>query len=588
MNSRLMANLVGQVLQQGQYHIEQELGRGGFGVTYRAARMPLNQIVVIKTLHTQQSINLAEQQQKFQEEARRLAQCKHPNIVNVTDFFIENGLPYLVMDYIPGHPLSEIVFPHSPLPEADALYYIRQIGEALQVVHRQGLLHRDVKPQNIMIHDLTGEAILIDFGIARELTARSTQTHTSLVSEGYAPIEQYLPKAHRSAATDVYGLAATLYSLVTGEVPVASVLRSHQPLIPPRQLCPTLNPAVEQAILQGMAVNLAERPQSIATWQTLLEGKRLPRSTAATQVVAPGYAPTQAAPPERPRSRSWFNRQSATAAGDRTAVSPAPPASPASAIPEAYPPAPRRQRGPSFFSTVRSLLVIGLLGGLGLGGYRVYQQVTQKIAEIRQQPIFSIELPSVEVPDLSEWAKQPVETAEVPEEAPESEGGEPEPEPDEGNLITRLPQILRNSGNPNTASPGGNGSITSVPGFSPGTAASQISQRLGAPTRQAIRDNFETAVYDLVPNQASVAYVYDQASEQVAQVEAAFAPSFDRLMMRTTLVGMLDHKSSKDIEQGLESVRQGEIDSYPFETNQFKGSIERNQNGFIYIRVSPR
>ncbi|MEM9907512.1 MAG: serine/threonine-protein kinase, partial [Cyanobacteria bacterium P01_D01_bin.44] len=179
-----MANLVGQVLQRGQYHIEQELGRGGFGVTYRAVRMPLNQVVVIKTLYTQQSVNLAEQQQKFQEEARRLAQCKHPNIVNVTDFFIENDLPYLVMDYIPGNPLSEIVFPHNPLPEADALYYIGQIGDALRVVHRQGLLHRDVKPQNIMIHDLTGEAILIDFGIARELTAGSTQTHTSLVSEG--------------------------------------------------------------------------------------------------------------------------------------------------------------------------------------------------------------------------------------------------------------------------------------------------------------------------------------------------------------------------------------------------------------------
>ncbi|MEM9163349.1 MAG: protein kinase, partial [Cyanobacteria bacterium P01_F01_bin.4] len=463
----------------------------------------------------------------------------------------------------------------------------------------QGLLHRDIKPQNIMIHDLTGEAILIDFGIARELTAGSTQTHTSLVSEGYAPIEQYWPKAHRSAATDVYGLAATLYSLVTGEMPVASVLRSHQPLTPPRQFSPTLSPAVEQAILKGMAVNLAERPQSIATWQTLLEGKRLPDSTPATQVVAPGYAPTQTAAVAGAsgRKRGWFNRQArtaprtATVAFEQAEIQPAPRSrtSKPAPVPKAYAPAPapRRRRGPGILGTVRSLLVIGLLGGLGIGGYRVYQQVTQKIADIRQQPIFSIELPSVEMPDLSQWAKQPVEeTAEGPESEPEPEVTEPEP--DQGGLIARVPQILRNSGNPNTASPEGNSSITSVPGFSPGTAASQIAQRLGTPTRQAIRDNFETAVYDLVPNQATVAYVYDQASERVAQTEAAFAPSFDRLVMRTTLIGMLDHKSSKDIEQGLEAVRQAQINSYPFETEQFVGSIERNQNGFIYIRVSPK
>ncbi|NEP19208.1 MAG: protein kinase, partial [Leptolyngbya sp. SIO4C1] len=124
-----MANLVGKALQGGKYEIEAALGRGGFGVTYRAARMPLNQIVVIKTLDeaASQTTDLQAQQQQFQEEARRLAQCKHPNIVNVTDFFIENGLPCLVMDYIPGQPLSEIVFPQRPLPEADALYYIRQI-----------------------------------------------------------------------------------------------------------------------------------------------------------------------------------------------------------------------------------------------------------------------------------------------------------------------------------------------------------------------------------------------------------------------------------------------------------------------------
>ena len=95
-------------------------------------------------------------------------------------------------------------------------------------MHSKGLLHRDVKPQNIMVHQLTGEAVLIDFGIARELSQNPNKTHTSIVSEGYAPIEQYLPKAQRSAATDIYGLAATLYTLLTGgSAGGGGVARSH-------------------------------------------------------------------------------------------------------------------------------------------------------------------------------------------------------------------------------------------------------------------------------------------------------------------------------------------------------------------------
>ncbi|MEM9805004.1 MAG: serine/threonine-protein kinase, partial [Cyanobacteria bacterium P01_D01_bin.56] len=203
-------NLAGASLQKGKYVIEEELGHGGFGVTYRAIRHPLNQRVVIKTLRWPgNTTEKAQQLQRFEAEARRLARCQHPHIVEVTDFFVEAGQPYLVMDFIPGQPLSALIFPGRPLAEDKALQYIRQITEALQTVHNQGLLHRDVKPQNIMIDG--DSAILIDFGIARELTSGHTQTHTNLVSEGYAPLEQYLPKARRSAASDVYGLAATLY-----------------------------------------------------------------------------------------------------------------------------------------------------------------------------------------------------------------------------------------------------------------------------------------------------------------------------------------------------------------------------------------
>ncbi len=164
------------------------------------------------------------------------------------------------MDYIPGQTLDNLVLPDHPLPEATAINYIQQVGVALKAVHKLGLLHRDVKPQNLILQQGTGQVVLIDFGTAREFSPGLIQTHTSVLSEGYAPIEQYLPHAKRTAATDVYGLAATLYTLLTAQVPIASILRDRHPLREPRELRPDLSPAVNQAILRGWQWNSISVP----------------------------------------------------------------------------------------------------------------------------------------------------------------------------------------------------------------------------------------------------------------------------------------------------------------------------------------
>jgi serine/threonine-protein kinase len=265
------STLVGKTLQSEKYTLEEILGQGGFGITLKAMHHALNKVVVIKTLTaTRQNPQFEDLVQKFQDEGRRLATCVHPNIVRVHDFFVEDEMPYLVMDYIPGQTLEEVVFPNHPLPEAIAIHYIRQIGAALMVVHGHGLLHRDIKPQNIMLREGTQEVVLIDFGIAREFTPGVTQTHTSLISVGYAPIEQYVQTEKRTAATDVYGLASTLYALLTAQVPVASILRSRQPMASPQELQPTVSTAVSQAVMRGMAVEPQYRPSSVAEWLGLL------------------------------------------------------------------------------------------------------------------------------------------------------------------------------------------------------------------------------------------------------------------------------------------------------------------------------
>lgn len=316
-----MGTLVGRIIQSGKYTLEQELGRGGFGVTYKATLHALGQTVVVKTLDEalRGDPNFVQSQQQFQAEAKRLALCVHPNIVRVIDFFVEDELPFIVMEYVPGQTLDRVVLPDKPLAEATSLHYSRQIGAALEVVHQHGLLHRDVKPQNLILRQGTDQIVLIDFGIAREFSPGVAQTHTGLVSPGYAPIEQYLPQAQRLPATDIYGLAATLYTLLTAQVPVAAVLRDRQSLPAPRELRPALSAATNQAVVRGMAVELHDRPTSVEAWLKLLPEMPVGKATAlgsTSQVATLRVAPVQRTaagtktalipPSSRPAWQTWL------------------------------------------------------------------------------------------------------------------------------------------------------------------------------------------------------------------------------------------------------------------------------------------
>jgi serine/threonine protein kinase len=266
--------LPGYQLQSGKYIIIRMLAQGGFGVTY-LARSDRGEQVVIKTLNetVQCRPDFAKFQEDFVREALRLAKCSHPHIVRVNDVFQQGQLWCIVMEYIQGKNLADIVANRSILPEAEAIGYIQQIGEALTVVHKQGLLHRDVKPANIIIRANQPEAVLIDFGIAREFTHDLTQLHTANLSDRFAPIEQYLSVAKRGAYTDVYALAATLYFLLTKRLPPPAPLRANgtEVLEPPQQINPSISNRVNEAILKGMELKANNRPQSMQEWLQLLK-----------------------------------------------------------------------------------------------------------------------------------------------------------------------------------------------------------------------------------------------------------------------------------------------------------------------------
>ncbi len=262
-----------QKLEESQLTIQKMIGGGGFGVTYRAIENNTGKLVVIKTLNhwQQEKENFDKLQVKFVNEAMRLAQCNHPHIVKAYRLVKEEDLWGIVMEYIDGEDLSDYIIQNRKRPEAEALRYIFQIGEALEYVHQQGLLHRDVKPSNILVRRNSNEAVLIDFGLAREFTLNKTGSVTNARTEGYAPIEQYERRGNFAPYTDVYALAATLYSLVTAEVPLPSVFRKYAELPPPKQFNSQISDRVNDAIVKGMGLEPQDRPQTVREWLELLQ-----------------------------------------------------------------------------------------------------------------------------------------------------------------------------------------------------------------------------------------------------------------------------------------------------------------------------
>ena len=282
----------GQQIHNGKYIIEAILGGGGFGVTYRAKNPKEDKLVAIKTLNAnvQGKPNFQELQTKFINEALSLAKCSHPHVVQVYEVFPEMvgniQLWCMVMELIDGTNLAEYLEDNGILSEAEALPMIQQVGSALSFVHQQNLTHRDVKPLNIMLRRRGLEAVLIDFGLARELTVPGQLKSSSVFgTECFAPIEQYERRVARGPYTDVYSLAVTLYAMLTGELPCPSKYRKPiDPLIAPKQINSEISDSVNAAIVKGMELEPQNRPQSVQEWLDLLIPKPVAAET--TRVIS--------------------------------------------------------------------------------------------------------------------------------------------------------------------------------------------------------------------------------------------------------------------------------------------------------------
>lgn len=267
----------GVALQEDEkYKIIGCLGQGGFGITYSAFFKGLDKRVAIKEFfllnycsrngtevipYDQILPHFENLKESFRKEAKILAKTPHPNIPNVTDVFEENGTVYFVMEFIEGKSLKSIIEKKGPLPEDIALNYIKQISFALKEVHSNALVHRDVKPDNILITS-EEKAILIDFGAARDISQGEISI-TGILTHGYAPPEQYQQKYEPQPNMDIYSLGATLYHCVTGRRPAESRNRFFTEIEHPIDINPKLSPEIDALIWKAMDLNPLQRFQTI-------------------------------------------------------------------------------------------------------------------------------------------------------------------------------------------------------------------------------------------------------------------------------------------------------------------------------------
>jgi len=269
----------GALLRGGDYLIESCLGAGGFAITYRARDCALHRPVAIKEFFPHGCVRVGQRltvgaewteeafaryRTRALEEGRRLAMLRHPGIVVVHTVFEENNTVYLVMELVEGERLDQYLLRRGGrLPVEEAVGLIAQAAAALSVVHEAGLLHRDLKPQNL-IRRWDGQAVLIDFGSARQLLPDAVRTRTVVLTHGYAPLEQYSPDGRLVPGTDIYALAATAYQLIVGRPPPDAPSRANNlaQVIPPGEIRPDVPLVVSEAIMRGLSMTGEERPRS--------------------------------------------------------------------------------------------------------------------------------------------------------------------------------------------------------------------------------------------------------------------------------------------------------------------------------------
>lgn len=244
-------------LLAGRYELIEKIGEGGMAVVYKARCRLLNRYVAIKILRPEFTKD-AQFVENFKRESQAAAGLQHPNIVSVYDVGKEGNIHFIVMELIDGRPLSDIIQERAPMDYKTSIELIKQVASALSVAHRNHIIHRDVKPHNIMITK-DGMAKLADFGIAKAVSDSTLVTETSKV---IGSVHYFSPEQARGAyvdeRSDIYSLGIVLYEMLTGQVPFdgdnpvqVALMHINDEITPPSELVPGIPPALEKLVMKA-------------------------------------------------------------------------------------------------------------------------------------------------------------------------------------------------------------------------------------------------------------------------------------------------------------------------------------------------
>jgi eukaryotic-like serine/threonine-protein kinase len=362
-------------LFDGRYRILRKLGSGGMANVYLAEDEDLGRRVAIKIL-SERYANDESFNERFRREAKSAASLSHPNIVSIYDRGEADGIPYIAMEVIEGRSLKELILTRGPLPLATAIDYTHQILDALRFAHRNGIIHRDIKPHNILL-GAENRAKVTDFGIARAGASQMTEVGSIMGTAQYLSPEQ-ARGAPVTAASDLYSVGIVLYEMLTGQVPFSgdsaieiAMKHLNETPRPPSSLRPELTPELDQVVLRALAKNPEDRYQASEEFSADLDRVEagIPiapeTSAAATAILSGGFetSATQVIPPPE-------------TARQLPPTQPAAPRRP----PPTYPPRYRYDEPPRKRNRFLPwLLVILLLAGAAVAGWYVYTQIQDEL-----------------------------------------------------------------------------------------------------------------------------------------------------------------------------------------------------------------